>query len=200
MSSSSRPELFIIESLDLKDEKAESFEGQRIKTMLDLSGKMCEYVYIRTERELREMLKEFERSRFRYLHFACHGGKNAKGKRCLWTTFDDIDFAKAGRLFTPYINDRRIFVSACQAASMSLASSLMTSTTCYSVMAPTNNILVHDAAFFWASFYHLMFKKNDRSMKREVIQQVGAAAAKLFSVRIKLFARDHREIEAYTLR
>jgi hypothetical protein len=200
MSAASRPELFIIESLDLKDEKADSFEGRRISQLLHLSGKFCEYVYIRTERELREILKEFKRSRYRYLHVSCHGGTNNEDNRCIWTTFDDIDFVKAGRIFAPYINERLVFVSACQAASMSLASSLMSSTTCYSVMAPTNDIKAHDAAFFWATFYHLMFKRNDRSMKREVIREVGAAAAKLFQVRIKLFARDNGKIAPYTLR
>jgi hypothetical protein len=64
MSTDSRSEFFIIEALNLDDEKADAFEGHRIKRMLDLSGKNCEYIYIRTERELHEILKEFERSRY----------------------------------------------------------------------------------------------------------------------------------------
>jgi hypothetical protein len=199
MSSDSRPEVFIIESLALDDEKGDQFEGRRLKDKLDLSGKLCQYFYIRTRKELEEILKEFTRTRYRYLHVSCHGA-NRSGKRYLYTTFDEMDFADVGKILKPYINDRRVFISACQAASMSLAYTLMASTRCYSVMAPTNNINVHDAAFFWASFYHVMFKENDRSMKLETIREVGTTTAKLFKVRVKLFARKGRTITPYTLR
>jgi len=43
----SQPEIFIIESLNFKDERAESFEGRIISQILALSGKKCEYYKFR---------------------------------------------------------------------------------------------------------------------------------------------------------
>ena len=61
----SQPEIFIIESLEFDDERAERFEGRIISEILTLSGKHCEYCYIRTKRELKELLNQFETSRYR---------------------------------------------------------------------------------------------------------------------------------------
>ncbi len=46
------PQVFIIESLTLKDEEEERFEGRILKQILRLSGKESAYYYIRTRREL----------------------------------------------------------------------------------------------------------------------------------------------------
>jgi hypothetical protein len=62
-----KPEVFIVESLTFEDEREERFEGQIIKRILGLSGKTCEYYYIRTRRELEEVLKLFNHSGYRYL-------------------------------------------------------------------------------------------------------------------------------------
>ncbi|MGA2443083.1 MAG: hypothetical protein ABSH08_19185 [Tepidisphaeraceae bacterium] len=158
MSHLSKPQVFIIESLGLDEEK-DLREGERIQKMIGMSGKKCKYFYIRTKLEFRKILNEFQKSEHRYLHLSCHGGKQGE-KRGLWTTFDHLDFDTLGRLLRPHINQRRVFVSACGAASMSLASSLMTNTKCHSVMRPYNNIGFSDAALFWATFYHLMFREN----------------------------------------
>lgn len=40
-----KPEVFIIESLRFDDERQDRFEGQIIKKILALSGKNCEYYY-----------------------------------------------------------------------------------------------------------------------------------------------------------
>lgn len=47
----SQPEVFIVESLTFADERSERFEGRIISQILSLSGKNCEYYYIRTKRE-----------------------------------------------------------------------------------------------------------------------------------------------------
>ena len=71
----SEPNIFIIESLELENEDQNLLEGHRLKEMLALSDKQCKYYYLRTEREFREILKEFKKSNFRYLHLSCHGDK-----------------------------------------------------------------------------------------------------------------------------
>ena len=69
---STKPEVFIIESLDFVDEEKERFEGQILSSILKLGGKRPKYYYFRTRRELVEILKIFGRSRYRYLHLSCH--------------------------------------------------------------------------------------------------------------------------------
>ena len=83
--------MFIIESLTLKDEKDESFEGRILKQILRLSGKDSTYYYIRTRRELERLMIVFRRSGFRYLHISCHGNATEMG-----TTFDSIPLVELG--------------------------------------------------------------------------------------------------------
>jgi hypothetical protein len=61
----SQPEIFIIESLNFKDERAERFEGRIVSQILALTGKKYEYCYIRTKRELKELLNQFASSTYR---------------------------------------------------------------------------------------------------------------------------------------
>jgi len=79
----SQPEILIIESLSFEDERAERFEGRIISQILALSGKECEYRYIRTKRELKALLGQFASSRYRYLHLSCHGDRST-----MFTTLD----------------------------------------------------------------------------------------------------------------
>jgi hypothetical protein len=195
MTDLTKPEVFIIESLRLDDEEHDRLEGKRIAKMLDLSGKKCKYFYIRSELELEKLMEVFRDSEYRYLHISCHGNKKA-----LSTTFNRLGFHNVGRILNPFINKRRIFVSACEATTMPLASTLMTTTSCYSVMGPYCDINFNDAALFWATFYHLIFQENKgRWMNREGILKHGRAAAKLFKVRAKLFTREGGKIKPYIL-
>lgn len=72
----SKPEVFIIESLELEDEKRNCFEGKILSQILYLSGKKSIYYYIRKKRELEEIVSEFHQSEYRYLHISCHGNEN----------------------------------------------------------------------------------------------------------------------------
>jgi hypothetical protein len=70
----------------------------------------------------------------------------------------------------PYLNEKRLFVSACSAVNEDLAKVVIPDSDCYSLIGPINKIGFHDAAITWASFYHLMFKENPNSMKRKNIK------------------------------
>jgi len=74
-----QPSVFIIESLSLQDERHDRFEGRILNHILMLARKDVRYAYIRTTKELRAMLKEFDQSRMRYLHISCHGNPTALG-------------------------------------------------------------------------------------------------------------------------
>jgi len=100
----SKPRVFIVESLRFADEKQDLFEGKIVSQILALSCSPSEYVYLRTKKELEEVMDHFEESGYRYLHFSCHGNSNK-----LSLTLDDLPFDEFGEMLTPYLKNRRVF-------------------------------------------------------------------------------------------
>ena len=89
------PELFIIESLTLDDEADGRQEGEILSRMLRLAGKTkTKYFYIRTKRELEEIIDLFDESKYRYLHISCHANDSEMG-----TTFDDVFFSSLEKCY-----------------------------------------------------------------------------------------------------
>jgi len=181
---SSKPEVFIIESLKLSDEKKKWFEGKILSEMLNLSDKKCIYYYIRTKREFIEILDEFYKSDYRYLHLSCHANRKEMG-----TTFDDIPFSELGAIFKDIGEDRRIFLSACSMANQSLANEIIPKCRCYSILGPSTEIDFDDSAIFWTSFYHLMFKHSPKVMKRETVLSNAEKVAKILGIKLRYFGR-----------
>src|SRR2546423_1082536 len=135
MSATTEADVFIIESLDLKDEAKDRPEGKRIADMLKLGRKNCRYYYIRTRKELSEFLMVFRDSNYRYLHLSTHGlVGNDKKLVGLSTTFDELQTDDLAKMLRPYINDRRVFLSACNAGAKSMAEALLSKTTCHSIL------------------------------------------------------------------
>ena len=180
----SKPEVFIIESLKLCDEKKKWFEGKILADMLNLSNKKCIYYYIRTKKEFIKILNKFYKTDYRYLHISCHANKNE-----METTFDDIPFSKLGDILKDFGKNRRIFLSACSMANISLANEIIPKTRCYSVLGPSMKIDFDDAAVFWTSFYHLMFKHNPKVMKREMLLSNAEKIAKMLGIKLDYFGR-----------
>ncbi|MEK7404944.1 MAG: hypothetical protein AAB225_07535 [Acidobacteriota bacterium] len=180
----SQAEVFIIESLDFEDEKAQRFEGRIISDILAMSGKTCAYYYIRTKRELAAILKQFSSSKYRYLHLSCHGGGN-----CLHTTLDRIPFSEFGEMTAPHLDKRRLFISACSVATRTFADQVMPGTGCYSILGPAEEIYFSDAAVLWASFYHVMFRADSTAMRYDAIKAKAQEVANMYRVRLTLF--DH---------
>jgi hypothetical protein len=147
--------LFIIESLDFEDEKKERLEGKILRDLLRISrqGIDIEYLYIRTHREFVEALKLFIDSNKRYLHISCHGNTEV-----IALTLDNIPFEEFGDVLAPYINNRRLFFSACEVVNQDLARAVIKDSGCFSLIGPKKAITFGDAAIMWASFYHLMFR------------------------------------------
>jgi hypothetical protein len=190
-----KPELFIIESLALKDEKAGRQEGDIISRMLQLAGKTgTRYYYIRTLRELEKMIELFGDSNYRYLHISCHADKSGMG-----TTFDNVSYADLGKMLRPHLSNRRVFVSACQMACNSLAQELLRDTGCHSLIGPKNQIAFDSAAAFWISFYHLMFKVNELAMKRETLLYRIIELSKLYDEPINYFAASRKAERGFKL-
>lgn len=193
MATKTKPEVFIIESLRLEDERARRQEGDIISRMLHLAGKTeTQYFYIRTKRELDEIIDLFDESGFRYLHISCHADLHGMA-----TTFDDISYTELGQMLNPCLAGRRIFVSACEMATENLAAETLNGTGCHSLIGPKETINFDDAAAFWVSFYHLMFKANDLKMNRSGLQDRINKLSAIFNEPINYFASSKSSKRGY---
>lgn len=177
--------VFIIESLTFDDEKAERFEGRMLSQILSLNDKKSQYYYIRTKKELDEVLQIYYESEYRYLHISSHGNGNG-----LSLTLDFIPFKELASILEPYISNRRLFISACEMVSVDLVNEIMPKTNCLSVVGPNTDINFNDAAILWSSFYHLMFKTNPNVMKRETMIRQLQNVSTLFNVSLNYYSRN----------
>lgn len=191
----SQPEIFIIESLNFDDERAERFEGRIISRILGLSGKKCEYCYIRTKRELEALLEHFASSHYRYLHLSCHGNDHS-----IFTTLDQIPFSELGSLVRGHLRKRRLFVSACSATNRALADAIMPNSGCYSILGPDQDIYFGDAAVLWASFYHVMFNADFTAMRYKTIRAKAQEVSDMYRVKLKLIGHDEQDSKSYTIK
>jgi hypothetical protein len=196
MSGTTKPEVFIIESLDFKDEKEELFEGRIISQILALSGKRCEYFYIRTKAELKKIARMFSSSRYRYLHLSCHGDADGTA---MHTTLDRIPFSELSPILKPHLHGRRLFVSACSMTNTALARQLMPESGCYSILGPKEAIRFNDAAIFWASLYHVLFTADALAMKHAMIRVKASELATTFRVPLNYVRRDNAAAKGYAL-
>ena len=187
---STKPTVCIIESLGFLEEQVHK-EGEIISRTLQLSRKPSAYAYVRTKQELRAVIKEFGDSRHRYLHLSCHGLVDSNDNPVgFHLTTGNIGSDKLARLLAPHVDGRRVFLSACLAAKSTFAKTLLEESKCLSVLAPLNEIAFDDAAVFWTSFYHLMFKSARRSMSAAHIKANVRICASLVQEQFRLFQRQ----------
>lgn len=192
MSRATKPNVFIVESLRFDDEEQKLFEGRLISEILRLNNKDRIYYYIRTRAEFEEILDRFEDSGFRYLHLSCHGDA-----KYMATTLDQIPLVELGQMLRPYMEDRRLFVSSCDMTNASLAQSLIPGSGCYSIIGPSKKIYFADAAILWASFYHLMFKRNEHAMKRKTLLAELKNLSRVFHVPMNYFSMDSTRVKRF---
>ena len=181
----SKPEVFIIESLEFDDEEEERFEGRILADILRLAGKKPIYYYVRTKRELVAVLDLFERSQYRYLHLSCHGDDES-----IATTLDDnIGFRELSEIMNPHLERRRLFVSSCDVVNDQLAETLMPSG-CLSITGPTQKVGFAEAAILWASFYHLAFFRSENGWKGKDLKLILEELAPLLAMELAYYGID----------
>lgn len=194
MGSKTNPELFIIESLTLQDEKKGRHEGDIISKILHLVGKRkTRYYYIRTLRELKKIVKIFGKSRHRYLHISCHANESG-----IDTTFDTVSYAELARILRPHLRGRRVFVSACQMANHCLAGKLFKNSGLFSLIGPRDDIYFDDSAAFWVSLYHLMFNTDYKRMTRQNLRNRIRQLSEVYDIQINYFTAD-KKYSGFTL-
>jgi hypothetical protein len=180
------PEVFIIESLDLGDERKARREGEVLASVLRMCGKRPLYYYIRTRAELELMAQLFYVSNYRYLHISCHGGKSS-----LATSLDVVSYEEFATIFAKRLRNRRLFVSACSAGNAKFAKQVRSQNQgIISVAAPAKDIQFDHAVAFWSSFYVKTFSTNARSMSSDRIAGVLRPLAALFGEPVHLSRKD----------
>ena len=183
-----KPRVFIIESLKFSDEKNNRFEGKFLSQILHLAGKKSKYYYFRTENELRRLLKMFNKCDYRYLHLSCHGTSTT-----LHTTLDKISFSQFGEIVEPYLENKRLFISACEVVNMNLAEAVIPASGCLSIIGPDIDINFDDAAIIWASFYRLAFREGPTKMTRDTVKSALRKVVKAFEIPLNYYSKSESE-------
>lgn len=191
-SSKTKPNVFIIESLRFEDEKAEYNEGYLISQILNLNDIKNQYYYIRTKVELSNLIEEFNNSNYRYLHLSMHGNKSS-----FRTTFEDVPFHELSFFLQNSLDKKRLFISACSVVNETLADNIFQLTGCNSIIGHNKTINRDDAAIFWASFYHLIFKKNRKRMVLDEIKNTIKQLISVHNIPITYYSSSRRSKKGY---
>jgi hypothetical protein len=141
---------------------------------------------VRTKEEFEEAVRTFGKSRYRYLHISAHADEHGM---CT-TNADDIDYDDLANILNPYLEGRRLFLSACSMVHEDLAEAIIPKSGCYSVVGPNEDINFTHAAILWASMYHLMFTHNNEVMKHSELKRYLEDTSKLFEVDISYFSKS----------
>ncbi len=189
-----KPEVFIIETLDPDDEGNGRFEGSILSRMLRLHGKEPKYRYVRTRRDFKRAIRQFGNSRYRYLHISAHA--NEEGM-CT-TNQDEIDYGELAEIVNPHLNRRRLFLSACSMVHEDLARVIIPHSGCYSVVGPVEDINFSDAAIVWSSIYHLMFSESPEAMSHNVLKEKLLKVCALFNVQFGYYSKSKILRRGYT--
>jgi hypothetical protein len=175
------PEVYIIETLDVADEEHRR-EGEVITKVLRMAGKEPRYRYVRTTKELIHFADDFANSGYRYLHISCHGNIDLFG-----LTLDRLSATQFADVIGPHLGQRRLFLSTCLATTKDFAQLIFDRSECFSIAGPVNSIGFTDAALFWSTFYHLMFKAGSKTMKANAILANMTKVATCIDERIRFF-------------
>lgn len=175
--------VFIIESMDMENESNGKLDGYALKTILELCDIPSTYYYIRTKLEFENVIQEFEKSNFRFLHIACHGNNEE-----LALTFETIDFSELDILLGGILYHKRLFLSACQVAVFELAEYFIPKYHCYSVIGTPDDLDYDKAAIFWSSFYYLMYSNDKNKMVQVDILPTLINVSLLFKITLNYFS------------
>lgn len=172
------PEVFILESLTVVDERKKRFEGRVLANVLRMCGKSPEYFYFRTEQELGELIIEFRRSGYRFLHLSCHGNDTD-----IATTYGNVPYARFAEIVAGHLQNRRLFVSACEVGNK-LFSDLVTARNrgMYSIASPRVAIPFDKAVALWSSLYVHTFSVDAEFVKAKHIQEALDSLCSLFNI------------------
>lgn len=175
--------VFIIESMDFENESNGKLDGWALKIILDLCDIENQYFYIRTKKELENIIEIFDESEYAFLHIACHGSENS-----LMLTYEEIKFEELEQIIGECLYRRRLFLSACKAARFELAEYFIPKHNCLSVIGTPNNIDYDKAAIFWSSFYYQMYQLDKVKMPQKYLKPILEEVSKFFNIKLNYFS------------
>lgn len=177
--------VYIIEFLRADD----YLDGESLSEILNLSRIPTEYKWVDTKQDLEKALKDFNKSKFRYLHISCHADETG-----LEINGDEILNHEFQIMTKDILKDKRVFLSACKGANKNLASRLISKNKAYSLLGVPVNLRFDKSALFWPSFYHLINEVDKGAMKRELIIEVVKKCVDLLNVPINYYSRINNDM------
>lgn len=180
------PDIFIIESLGPDDEGNGRLEGPIIAHIAKLHGKNPTYRYVRNRKDFAIAIRDFAKSKYRYLHISAH----ADHEGIATTNLEEVSNVALAKMLGKGVAGRRVFFSACSILNEGTARAIIPSTHLYSVIGPREDISFAEAAVFWPAIYHLMFEHDTKAMTRAILARNLKKVAKLFNIEIGYFGRS----------
>jgi hypothetical protein len=117
------------------------------------------------------------------LHLSCHGNRKSVG-----FTLSELDVEELASQLGDFLDDRRFFLSSCEAVSERLAKQLFRhAPNCYSMVGPAREVSFQSAAIYWASFYHLLLSGEKAGMNRRRLTDAVERLSALFEVPVNCF-------------
>ncbi|UOO76936.1 hypothetical protein LVJ85_13260 [Neisseria sp. Dent CA1/247] len=157
-------EIFIIESLSIENENDGKTDGKLLFEILKFYGKNPKYFYLRTTEELEEILEIYFTSQYRYLFLSCHGDNNSLG-----LTFNLLTYEEFAKLTAGKLNNRRLFVSACELGNENFARAIFDENRgIFSIIAPINNVSFDSMLPFWSSYFHLSLQEENKMTSSQI--------------------------------
>jgi hypothetical protein len=181
-----KPETFILESLNHEDELAKRLDGKVLYDVLKLQGKAPLYYYFRTQSELVEFARIFRESGYRYLHLSCHGNEEL-----VKYTFGESTYSEFGAIFEKKLHNRRLFVSGCNLGNMNFAKAIFDKNGgMFSITAPTKKVYFDQSISFWSAFYYMMHAWDSSAMKKKRLNQVFNQLSTIFEMPLAHYFHD----------
>ncbi len=172
--------VYIIEFLRAEDYT----DGFTLFEILELSKIPAQYEWADTAEDLKRLLKDFNKSGYRYLHISCHADEAG-----LEINGDEISNAEFQSLTKNTISNKRVFLSACKGGNRDLASRIINCNKAYSLIGIPVNLPFDKSTLFWPSFYHLINEVDSDKMKRENIIDIIKKCVDLFNIPINYYSR-----------
>ena len=179
--------VFIIESLRSEDD----FDGDILHQILEMSGISAQYRDADTVEDFERLIEEFKSSEFRYLHLSCHADKEG-----IAVGGEEISNQRLADLLKGGMDNKRLFMSACQGANLDLARKMITETGAMSLIGSPVDLYFDKSVLFWPSFYHIMNELDERFMRRKVLIRTLQRCTDLFGVAINYYSRIKRDPKA----
>jgi hypothetical protein len=176
----SHPEVFIIESLAMDEERKGAFEGRALYESLKTLGKQPLYHYVRSADELRQALSLFRHSKYNFLHFSLHGSPTS-----VFTTLDELSNQEFAEITSKKLPNRRVTFSACSLGSGSLVQDIQRQNKgVESIAAPLGEIEMHMAMPFWLAFYCRALHENGLNFSAQKLSSLLQPLCSYFSIRL----------------